>query len=167
MAEAPSLFSDAPQRFNMAVEPETRQFIQPRYSFAEADHLAAVSRGTARRWLAGYTYRGRNGHRVPVPPVTPRAEQPDAVSFLDLVEIAAIGGLKDAGFSMAAIRGMVQNCQEILGVARPLTSLRFKVGGREIFVERERSGDLDQAAVDMRQVGRWCVGATRVAAPGE
>ena len=121
----------------MVTDPETEQLVRPRYSFAEADHLAAVSRGTARRWLAGYSYRGRDGHRVPVPPVTPRAEQTNAVSFLDLIEIAAIGELKDAGFSMAAIRGMVQNCQEILGVARPLTSLRFKVGGRDIFVERE------------------------------
>jgi uncharacterized protein (DUF433 family) len=56
------------------------------------------------------------------------------VSFLDVLEVVAIGGLKRAGFSTRAIRQIVENCQEILGVQRPLTSLRFKVGGREIFV---------------------------------
>jgi uncharacterized protein (DUF433 family) len=51
------------------------------------------------------------------------------------VEIAAVGRLKFAGFSTPAIRSIVQSCQEILRVARPLTSLQFKVGGRDIFVE--------------------------------
>lgn len=120
----------------MIGQPEATQLAMPRYSFAEADHLANVSRGTARRWLSGYTYR-RDSHVIAVPSVTVKGMRPDAVSFLDLVEIAAIGGLKAAGFSMAAIRSIVQNCQEILGVERPLTSLQFKVGGREIFVERE------------------------------
>jgi uncharacterized protein (DUF433 family) len=97
--------------------PETEHLVLPRYSFAEADHLAAVSRGTTRSWLAG-------------------SDQMEAVSFLDLLEIAAAGRLKDAGFSTSAIRSMVQNCQEILGVAQPFTSLQFKENGRDIFVER-------------------------------
>lgn len=100
----------------MVVRPGAEQLVLPRYSFAEADHLAAVSRGTARRWLA-------NG------------DQLEAVSFLDLVEIAIVGRLKDAGFSAATIRGIVQRCQEILGVAQPFPSLQFKVGGRDVLVE--------------------------------
>jgi uncharacterized protein (DUF433 family) len=58
------------------------------------------------------------------------------VSFLDVVEVVAIGGLKGAGFSTRAIRQIVENCQELLGIERPLISLRFKVGGREVFVDQ-------------------------------
>jgi hypothetical protein len=36
----------------MIVGPGTVHLVMPRYSFAEADHLAAVSRRTTRRWLA-------------------------------------------------------------------------------------------------------------------
>ncbi|MFN8636983.1 MAG: DUF433 domain-containing protein [Chloroflexota bacterium] len=108
----------------------------PRYSFAEADRLAGVSRGTARRWLAGYAYRDAGGQRAVMPPMTLGKPAADAASFLDVVEIVAIGRLKRADFSTKAIRQIVQNCQQILGVSRPLTSVRFKVGGREIFVDR-------------------------------
>jgi len=59
-----------------------------------------------------------------------------AVSFLGLLEVVAIGRLKEFGFSLRSIRMIVENCQRILNVPRPLTSLGFKIGGRDIFVER-------------------------------
>ena len=111
--------------------------ISPRYGFADADYLANVTRGTARRWLAGYAYHDTHGQRVVQPPITPGVlREEENVSFLDLVEIAAIGRLKEVGFSLRMIREIVRNCQEILAVPRPLTTLRFKTGGREIFVDR-------------------------------
>ena len=121
---------------NMAAQPDIKRLTSPRYTYAEADRLAGVSRGTARRWLSGYTYRDGAGQSVSVPSITPGGSEAGAVSFLDVVEIVAIGGLKDAGFSLRAIRQIVRNCQEILGVQRPLTTLKFKIGGREVFVDR-------------------------------
>ena len=108
----------------------------PRYTYTEADRLAGVTPGTSRRWLAGYVYRDADGQQVTALPVTAKHARADAVSFLDVVEVVAIGGLKEAGFSTRAVRRIVQNCQEILDVPRPLTSLTFKVGGREVFVEQ-------------------------------
>ncbi len=110
--------------------------IRPLYGFADADYLANVSRGTAKRWLAGYAYYDTHGQRVVQPPVTPGVQREESVSFADLVEIAAIGRLKEVGFSLRVIREIVRNCQEILRVPRPLATLRFKMGGREIFVDR-------------------------------
>lgn len=110
--------------------------ISPRYGFADADYLANVTRGTAKRWLEGYTYDDTHGQRVVQPPITSGVHREEGVSFLDLVEIAAIGRLKEARFSLRMIREIVRNCQEILGVPRPLTTLRFKTGGGEIFVDR-------------------------------
>ena len=116
-----------------------RNLARPLYGYAEADYLAGVSRGTSRRWLSGYAYQF-NGVLVQQPPITPQTEherEPGA-SFLDLVEIVAIGRLKEVGFSLPLIRKIVRNCQELLAEPRPLATLRFKVGGRDIFV---RLGD--------------------------
>lgn len=120
----------------MAGQPETERLTSPRYTYAEADRVAGVSRGTARRWLSGYAYRVPTGQTVKVPPITPGTTEAGAVSFLDVVEIVAIGGLKEAGFSTRAIRQIVRNCQEILGVQRPLTTLKLKTGGRDVFIDQ-------------------------------
>jgi hypothetical protein len=108
---------------------------RPLYSYAEADYLAGVSRGTARRWLTGYAYVRPEGARVLRPPITPDHEDQGAASFLDLVEVVAIGRLKRVGFSLPRIRAVVHTCQQLLGVPRPLTSLRFKTDGHDIFVD--------------------------------
>lgn len=110
--------------------------IRPLYGFADADYLANVTCGTAKRWLEGYMYDDTHGQRVVQPSVTPGVQREEGVSFADLVELAAIGRLKEVGFSLQMIREIVRNCQEILGVPRPLATLRFKTGGCEIFVDR-------------------------------
>ena len=125
---------------------------RPLYGFADADYLANVSRGTARRWLAGYAYHDTHGQRVVQPPVTPGVQGEESVSFADLVEIAAIGRLKEVGFSLRMIREIVRNCQEILGVPRPLATLRFKMGGREIFVDR---GDVLLEVGQKKRMQAW------------
>ena len=111
---------------------------RPLYSFAEADRIANLTRGTTKRWLAGYQYRDRLGARVALPPVTGRGPKAavEGVSFLDLVELVAIGGLKREGFNLPKIRQVVDYCQKELHTAYPLASLKFKVGGRDVFVER-------------------------------
>lgn len=108
----------------------------PLYTFADADRLAHVSRGTSKRWLSGYRYRTAQGQPTGQPPVTPGFGDREAASFTDLVEIVAIGGLKGLGFSLQEIREFVRNCQAFLGVDRPLTKLKFKTDGREFYVDR-------------------------------
>lgn len=114
---------------------EIERLVMPRYSYADSDYLAGTPRGTSKRWVSGYQYASPRGERISQPPVTPGVQRKDAVSFLELVEIIATGQLKERGFSLKAIRQIVQNCQDILRVERPLTTLKFKTGGREIFVD--------------------------------
>ena len=113
----------------------------PLYTFADADHLAFTSHGTAKRWLAGYQYRGSRGELTKRPPVTPRpdGESIEGVSFLDLVELVAIGRLKGLGFTLHNIREIVDNCRKVIGVERPLTALKFRTDGREIFVSEKNT----------------------------
>lgn len=106
------------------------------YSYADADRLAGVSRGTSKRWLAGYVYRNLQGDRIERPPITPGLEDRGFVSFIDLIEIVAIGGLKALGFTLTQIRRIVIDCQDQVGVPRPLTTLKFKTNGYEIFVNQ-------------------------------
>lgn len=113
------------------------QFLHlPLYGYSEADYLAGVTRGTARRWLAGYEYKKSGSKRVRRPPVTPESGREEGgVSFIDLVEVVAIGGLKSFGYTLGQIRTIVINTQDILNVQRPLTTEIFKLDGHDAFVQ--------------------------------
>jgi uncharacterized protein (DUF433 family) len=115
---------------------ERNRVSRPLYSYADADYLAHVTRGTSKRWIEGYQYWDKHGERVVQPPITPGTDGHGAISFIDLVEIAAIGRLRSVSFSLKSIRRIVSNCQELLHVSRPLTTLKFKTDGREIFVDQ-------------------------------
>lgn len=110
----------------------------PLYGYAESDYLAAVSRGTSKRWIGGYEYWNPHRNRVVQPPVTALNREAGGISFLDLIEIRAIGNLREAGFSLREIRSIVLNCQRILDVDHPLVTLQFKTSGRDIFVQEGR-----------------------------
>ena len=122
----------------MAQELRPPIVLLPAYSYAEADRLAKVSRGTAKRWLGGYKYRIPGGEFVHRPPVTPRGWPAErGVSFVDLIEVVAIGGLKDRGFALPAIRDIVADCRSVFQTEYPLASHSFLTDGREIFVSYE------------------------------
>ena len=106
----------------------------PLYCFAEADRLARVGRGTSSRWLKGYRYWYAPDDLRAMPPVTESVEAQGAVSFVDLVEVIVIGGLRLKGFSLKAIRKINEYCQLFLQKTRPLVTETFKVSGRDIFV---------------------------------
>ena len=109
---------------------------RPLYSYADADRLAGVSRGTSKRWISGYRSNNALGERVEYPPITPDNDALGAVSFVELIEIVAIGRLKESRFSIKRIRQIVEQCQSLLKVPRPLAMLSFKFDGRDIFVNK-------------------------------
>jgi uncharacterized protein (DUF433 family) len=114
---------------------EDKRINRPLYNFAEADRLARVTRGTSSRWLTGYDFMYSPVGRRRMPPVTPRPGNKDGVSFVDLMEVAAIGKLRDKGFSLRRIREINEYCRIYLQTPRPLVTETFKVKGRDIFVE--------------------------------
>lgn len=113
---------------------EQRAVHRPRYSFAEADRIARVTRGTSSRWLRGYEYWYSVEERRMSPPVTPGQDSKDAVSFVDLMEVAAIGRLKEKGFSLRRIRQINEYCMLALRSERPLVTETFRVKGQDIFI---------------------------------
>jgi uncharacterized protein (DUF433 family) len=113
---------------------EQRAVHRPRYSFAEADRIARVTRGTSSRWLKGYEYWYSVEERRMSPPVTPGQDSKDAVSFVDLMEVAAIGRLREKGFSLRRIRQINEYCMLALRSERPLVTETFRVKGQDIFI---------------------------------
>jgi len=107
---------------------------RPLYSFAEADRIARVTSNTSRRWLKGYSFWYED-ERHEMPPVTPTAETKEAVSFVDLMEVATIGKLIKKGFGLKRIRKINVTARFYLNTPRPLVTETFKVKGRDIFID--------------------------------
>jgi uncharacterized protein (DUF433 family) len=107
---------------------------RPRYSYAEVDRIVRVRPGTSRRWLKGYHF-WYDTQRHEMPPVTPTAETKEAASFVDLMEVAAIGELRKKGFSFKRIRRINSYCRLYLKEPRPLVTQKFKVAGLDIFLD--------------------------------
>jgi uncharacterized protein (DUF433 family) len=107
---------------------------RPLYSFAEADRIAKVTPNTSRRWLKGYGFWYADVRRE-MPPVTPTAGTKDAVTFIDLMEVATIDKLRKKGFSFKQIRKINATARFYLKTDRPLVTETFKVKGRNIFVD--------------------------------
>jgi uncharacterized protein (DUF433 family) len=116
---------------------------RPLYSFAEADRLAGVTRGTSSRWLRGYRYWYTEEERHVMPPITRGNEPQGAVSFVDLVEVITAGKLRQRGFSLRRIRQINEYCQLALNTDRPLVTETFKTSGRDVFVKASNGFLLD------------------------
>lgn len=113
---------------------ELGRLARPLYSYAEADRIAGVTRGTSGRWLKGYKYWYPPEELRVSPPITPESGHEGGVSFVDLVEVVAIGRLRVKGFSLKKIRQINEFCQATLHTDRPLVTETFKVKGHDIFV---------------------------------
>lgn len=109
---------------------------RPLYSFAEADRIARVTPNTSRRWLKGYHFYYGEERRY-MPSITPGGGEQNAVSFADLMEVAAIGELKKKGFSLKRIRQINSYCRLYLQEPRPLVTQKFKIVGQDIFLAED------------------------------
>lgn len=107
---------------------------RPLYSYAEADRIAGVSKGTSKRWLKGYKYWYSEVEHTQ-PPVSPNSGHESGVSFVDLIEVVATDKLRSRGFSLRKIRQINEFCQVSLKSNRPLVTETFKFKGRDIFVQ--------------------------------
>lgn len=110
---------------------------RPLYSFAESDRLANVTENTSRRWLKGYSFWYSPTERRFMPPVTPSGGPKTGVSFVDLMEVAAIGKLIGMGFSLKRIRKINSVARVYLRTERPLVTETFRVTGHDIFVRED------------------------------
>ena len=70
-------------------------------------------------------------------------ENSTELSFADLIDLRVVKGLRRANISMQKIRFAISYSQEKLGIERPLSSLSFKIDGKQIIIEAlEKDGEL-------------------------
>ena len=120
------------------------RFERPIYSYAEADRIAGVRPRTASRWIREYALLSEGAHSA-----SDDAEAEPGASFFDLIEVAAIGRLRAAGWSFKAIHVAVESCQRMSGLSRPLVTEQFSRDGRAFFTACHES--LDQAGIGPRK----------------
>ncbi len=116
------------------------------YSYAEADRIAGVKPRTASRWIREYAHRSGEA-RANVATDDRRAES--GASFFDLIEVAAIGRLRAAGWPFKAIHAAVESCQRMSGLYRPLVTEQFTSDGRDFFTARHDG--LSEAGIGPRK----------------
>ncbi len=119
-----------------SVDHDYELFARPLYTYAEADRLAGVSRGTSSRWVKGYQYWNPYGERVAQSSMTARPEEEpeQGVSFFDLISIKAIDGLREMGLSTRKIRDAIRYCQDELQMNYPFATQTFKADKQRIYV---------------------------------
>ena len=123
--------------------PDAR-FERPMYSYAEADRIAGVKTRTTSRWVREYVRTSDSAHSVP-----DDGEAEPGASFFDLIEVAAVGRLRAAGWPFKAIHAAVESCRQMSGLPRPLVSEQFQAHGHDVFTARHEG--LDHAGIGPRK----------------
>lgn len=80
-----------------------------------------------------------------------------AISFLDLIEVRVVRAFRNAGVSLQTVRNAIKIAQERYKIERPLSSLDFKVDGKEI-VFRALEDDENYESLSHRHPGQKLFG---------
>jgi uncharacterized protein (DUF433 family)/GNAT superfamily N-acetyltransferase len=104
------------------------------YTISEAARIVGVKSADLRQWLRDYTYsvRGVEYRRRPFVERT-LPEDPNIVTFLELIELLFIKLFRSQGVSMRLIRAAAERAAERWGTDYPFAVKRFDTDGKYIF----------------------------------
>lgn len=108
------------------------------YTVPEAARLTGVPAQRIKRWVTGYTFKGKEGGKRTSPPLWERqidSRDSIALSFRDLLEVRFVDAFRLHGVHWKAIRIAAQRAAEIIHDSHPFSTKRFKTDGRSIFAE--------------------------------
>ncbi len=115
------------------------------YTFHEAARLTKIPLRDIRRWLDGYSYRGKERTAISVPPLWETEfsdESLHGISFHDLLELRFVHAFRKHGVSLQAIRVASRRARELFDTDYPFTSRQFRTDGRSIFASAiEETGE--------------------------
>lgn len=103
---------------------------RPLYGLAQIDRLLGLTPGTARRWIEGYTRRGKSYKPVVRSDATGR----EIVTWGEFVETRLLAEYREAGASIMLMRPAVERLRQEFGTRYPLAYARpyLDVAGREL-----------------------------------
>jgi len=120
----------------------------PVYRLADAARYAHISNGTVRNW-----------HRLSNKPmVLSPKDEGEALSYLQLIELAVAAAARKSGVSLNAIRSARDYCSRQLSSEFPFAEYRFKTDGKHLLLDyaevvgRQGSGKL-LSATQQGQLG--------------
>lgn len=97
----------------------------PAYRLTDAARYAGISGGTIRNW-----------HKLSNKPmVLSRKERGEALSYLQLIELAVVAAARKAGVGLPAIRRARDYCSKELNSEFPFAEHRFKTDGKELWLD--------------------------------
>lgn len=104
------------------------------YTPVEAQRLLGVPASKISRWLRGHMVKGRQYDALWEPQID-LSDGAVYLGFRDLMEVRAANQFIAAGVSPQMVRRAIQEAQNFIQEARPLSTTRFKTDGRTIFLE--------------------------------
>lgn len=123
------------------------------YSLHQASRLIGVPSRSIRRWLVGYSYQHGDTvtHQPPVVPgrVDQLADEIQAVTFRDLIEIRFVHSFRELGVSWRVIRVAAEKARDLFGNDHPFTTKAFFSDGRGIFADLQRAGVREKGLVNL------------------
>jgi uncharacterized protein (DUF433 family) len=109
-----------------ADEPWRRRLYLPNYQVAEAARYSGVSPQTVVAW---------HGHDTPT---LSTKEKREALSYMQLIEVAVVAAFRKAGIKLSEIRAAREYVKNELKVEHPFAVYRFKSEGKDLWVEYEQ-----------------------------
>lgn len=104
----------------------------PNYGVSDASRFADVSSATIRNWQ-------KLGNR---PSPLSHREKGKGLSYLQLIELAVVASVRDAGVKLPVIRETREYMSRILGSEFPFAEHRFKTDGRHLWIDFIEAGGI-------------------------
>lgn len=115
---------------------------RPTYGMAQVDWILQLKPNTARRWIDGYTRRGK---RYP-PIVRPESTGDELVTWGEFVETRLLSEFR-SNVSIARMRPAIDRLREMFNRRYPLAHARplLDVSGRELVIQMQQEVGLDSS----------------------
>ena len=126
------------------------------YPAGEAARLAQLEPQRLRRWVAGYSFRGRTGERRSSTPVFKNEARHDGqhlvLSFLDLIEARFVKVFLDHGVSLHTIRIVAQEAEVMFKTTHPFCVKKFETDGETILARlRDERAEGGERLLDLKR----------------
>jgi uncharacterized protein (DUF433 family) len=126
------------------------------YPLHQAARLVGADARNVRRWLAGYSWKYKDGRSSSGPLWNLQYAQDEdlarerVLSFRDLLELRTVARFIEQGVPLRVIRATIEAATEYLG-QYPLQSRRFLTDGKRIFMEAVERAGADARLLDIRK----------------
>lgn len=123
------------------------------YSISEGARLARLPHATLRNWVAGYSYPAGDKAVRAKPVIRVNNKQRD-LTFVNLVEVVALSGFRQAGVSMQRVRKALDYAERHVGATHLLANERILTDGVDLFWEYQERHREDTHLVKISSEGQ-------------